>query len=241
MQVQKPAHRSLLPLASFDGSLSSKVFFSLKDAIFSLKYQPGEILRKGEVCEVLGVSRSPVSEAIAKLANEGLVNIVPQAGTYISLLSMDRIREGAFTREALELAAVEMVAKAITDPQLASLHENLQRQQSMIDNQDISGFFQIDQEMHKLIFSFTGFHNLAKMADYSWVQVDRARSLHLPSPGRVQDTLKEHREIFQALESRNPKQARKVTRKHLGQLIKYLEPLVQSHPEQFEPADRKPG
>ncbi|MGR3291059.1 MAG: GntR family transcriptional regulator, partial [Paracoccaceae bacterium] len=81
---------------------------SLKNAIFSLDYKPGEILRKGELCELLGVSRSPVSEAVAMLANDGLVNVVPQAGTFISRLSLAEICESAFMREALELAAVEM-------------------------------------------------------------------------------------------------------------------------------------
>ncbi len=235
MSTQTAHPRQLAPLDQFSGSLSNRVYRSLKDAIYSLVYMPGEILRKGEVCDCLGVSRSPVSEAVAKLANEGLVKVVPQAGTYISRFSMDEVREGAFMREALELAAVELVAQSINDEQLDLLRDNLIRQQQMVDSQDSSGFFREDGAMHSLILSFTGFRNLAGMAEYSWVQVDRARHLHLPTPGRLQETLIEHQAIVDALAARDPLLARQVTRQHLGQLVRYLEPLEQARPELFVP------
>jgi len=68
MQAEKTAPRRLAPLESHTGSLSSRVYHVLKDAILSLGYQPGEILRKSEICDALGVSRTPVAEAIAKLS-----------------------------------------------------------------------------------------------------------------------------------------------------------------------------
>lgn len=222
-----------MPLDSFGGPLSNRVYHSIRNAIFTLSYQPGEILRKGEVCEILGVSRSPVSEAVAKLANEGLVNVVPQAGTFISRFSMAEIREGAFMREALELAAVEQVAQTITDDQLDMLRSNLDLQQGLVNDHDTMGFFQADGEMHGLILSFTGYENLARMAEYSWVQVDRVRHLHLPSPGRIQETLVEHKAIVDAIAAFDPVLARSVTRAHLAQLIKYLEPMEQERPELF--------
>ena len=231
--MQKTTTRQLTPLASFGGPLSNRVYLSIRNAIFALTYQPGEILRKGEVCEILGVSRSPVSEAVAKLANEGLVIVVPQAGTFISRFSMAEIREGAFMREALELAAVEQVAQTITDEQLDMLRSNLDLQRELVNDQDTFAFFQADGEMHGLILSFTGYENLARMAEYSWVQVDRVRHLHLPSPGRIQETLIEHTAIVDAIAARDPVLARSVTRAHLGQLIKYLEPMEQERPELF--------
>ena len=236
MQVNKSLVHVLIPLSDFSGSLSNRVYLSLKNAIFSLDYRPGEILRKGEVCELLGVSRSPVSDAVTKLAIDGLVNVVPQAGTFISRLSLAEICESAFMREALELAAVEMVAESITKAQLGQLEENLQSQLSLVEYHATERFFQADRAMHGLILSFTGFRNLAKMAEFSWVRVDRARSMHLPKPGRLRETLVEHRAIVDALAAGDPELARKVTRHHLGQLIKYLRPLEQEHPELFEPS-----
>lgn len=206
---------------------------SLKQAILSLVFRPGEILQKGEICEGLGVSRSPVSEAVARLAAEGLVDVVPQAGTFVARFSMAEIRESAFLREALEVAAVEVVAEIITEDQLVQLKRNLRIQEALIEDGDIAGFYQMDARMHELILSFTGFRRVATMAETAWVHVNRARRLNLPSPGRVQATLDEHRAIVAALEARDPQAAREATRHHLRQLITFLEPLVNARPEFF--------
>ena len=96
LQEIKMKRCALLPLDQFSGSLATRVYLVLKDAILSLVYHPGEIIRKREICETLGVSRSPVSEAIAILASEGLVDVVQRAGTFVSRFSMVEIREGAF-------------------------------------------------------------------------------------------------------------------------------------------------
>lgn len=225
----------LRPLDDFAGSLSQRVYASLKHAILSLIFRPGEILRKPEICAELGVSRSPVSEAIARLSAEGLVDVVPQAGTFVARFSMEEIRESAFLREALELAAVERVAETITEEQLVLLRRNLRVQAALVEDGDFSGFYQMDAEMHELILSFTGFRRLAVLADTSWVHVNRARQLILPAPGRVQATLAEHRAILAALEARDPVAARQATRHHLRQLLTFLEPLAATRPELFNP------
>lgn len=223
----------LQPLNGFPGSLAQKVYMSLKLAILSLVFRPGEILQKSEICEELGVSRSPVAEAVARLSAEGLVDVVPQAGTFVARFSMAEIREGAFLREALELAAVEVVAETITEEQLVLLRRNLRVQEALVEDGDIAGFYQMDAQMHELILSFTGYRRLAMLAETSWVHVNRARRLNLPTPGRMQATLNEHKAIVAALEARDPQAAREATRHHLRQLIKFLEPLVQERPELF--------
>lgn len=224
----------LMPLAAFDGTLSSRVYHSLKDAILSLKYEPGQILRKRDICEQLGISRSPVSEAVTRLATDGLVNVVPQAGTFVARFSMKEIREGAFLREALELAAVEQVATQITDDQIRQLKRNLHVQQALVDDLDVQGFYKLDTEMHKLIMGFTGYRRLSAMAETSWLQVNRARQLILPNPNRVKDTLKEHKAILAALEARDPETARRATKAHLSQLLLHLEAMERDRPDLFD-------
>ena len=226
----------LEPLSHFQGSLTSRVYLALKHAILTLEFRPGQILRKQMVCDALGVSRSPVSEAVARLAVEGLVTVMPQAGTYVARFSMQEIRESAFLREALELAAVEMLAPVITEDQIIQLRRNLRVQAALVEDGDFDGFYQKDADMHALLMSFTGFSRLGQMAETVWLQVSRARRLVLPEPGRVAETLKEHRAIVQALEAHDPELARHVTRIHLRQLIKYLEPLESRRPDLFAPA-----
>ena len=161
--------------------------------------------------------------------------MVPQSGSFVARFSMDEIREGAFLREALELAAIEVAADAITEDQLAQLRRNLDRQQAFLEAGDTAGFYRMDAEMHELILSFTGFRRLAALAQTSWLHVNRARQLFLPSPGRVQATLLEHRAILAALEARDAPRAREAMRHHLRQLITFLEPLLHEHPELFAP------
>ncbi len=235
LEVHLPPAKPLRPLEAFTGSLAQRVYASLREAILSMSFRPGDILRKPEICAQLGVSRSPVSEAVTRLAVEHLVRIVPQAGTYVARFSLAEIREGAFLREALELAAVEKVAQTITDDQLTQLRSNLRLQQGLLDDHDFDGFYQTDAAMHELILSFTGYRRVAALADTSWVHVNRARQLILPAPGRVQSTYAEHQAILAAIEARDPVAARAATRLHLGRLIGFLEPLALARPDLFEP------
>jgi len=223
----------LRPLGEFAGSLSQRVYASLKEAILDLSLRPGAILRKGEICEALGVSRSPVSEAVARLATEALVDIVPQAGTFVARLSIEEVREGAFLREALELAAVEEVARSITEEQLVELRRNLRLQEGLVEDGDQRGFYAADARFHELLLSYTGHRRLPGLSRTAWVHVDRARRLLLPEPGRVQETLAEHRAILAALEARDPRRARAATRAHLRQVVTRLERLGSERPELF--------
>lgn len=235
-QDQTSGAARLKPLVAYSGSLGQKVYFSLKDAILSLAYQPGEILRKGDICDALGVSRSPVSEAMARLAADGLVEVVPQAGTFVLRFSIDEIREGAFLREALELAAIELVAEIITEAEIVQLRRNLRVQEALVADADFEGFYKLDSEMHEMLMSFTGHRRLAQIAQTAWLHVDRARQLILPAPGRVEATLVEHRAIVDAVAAHDAALARQVTRHHLRQLMSYLEPLEREHPELFSPS-----
>ena len=223
----------LRPLGEFTGSLSQRVYASLKEAILELSLRPGAILRKGDVCEVLGVSRSPVSEAVARLATEALVDIVPQAGTFVARLSLDEVREGAFLREALELAAVEEVARSVSDEQVVELRRNLRLQEGLVAEGDIRGFYAADARFHELLLSYTGHRRLPALSRTAWVHVDRARRLLLPEPGRVEETLAEHRAILAALEARDHEAARSATRAHLRQVVARLERLGTERPELF--------
>jgi DNA-binding GntR family transcriptional regulator len=139
--VERPPLR---PLGAFGGSLSQRVYASLKEAILNLSLRPGAIVRKGRVCEALGVSRSPVSEAVARLAAEALVEVVRQAGTFVAKLSMEEVREGAFMREALELAAIEDVAQTAIDERLVLLRRTLRLQEGLIVDGDLPAFHDAD-------------------------------------------------------------------------------------------------
>ena len=221
-------------LDNFQGSLTDRTFLAIREAIMELNFLPGEIIRKHDICNTLGVSRSPVSEALAKLRNEGLVEVVPQSGTFVSRFSLQDIKEGAFLREAIELACIEILASNISEKQLIDLNRNLKLQKVLAETDDYQGFYQLDAEMHSMIMDFTGYKNLAKVTKTGWVQVDRARQLLLPVDGRLKKAFQEHRAVIKALEQNDVALAREKMRTHLNQLILLLTPLEKKHPHFFE-------
>ena len=223
----------LLPLDRFQGSLGQRVYQSLKHAILTLDFRPGDSIRKPEICERLGVSRSPVADAVAKLAADALVDVIPQAGTFVTRLSMTDIREGAFIREAIEVAAAERVAQQITEDQLRDLRRSVKLQEALVADGDRQGFMQLDGQFHDMMLSYTGFPRLPQVSQTAWLSVHRARQLILPVDGRLQDTLDEHRAILAAFEARDPAAARRAVQHHLRQLLTYLAPLERAHPELF--------
>ncbi|WP_170405183.1 GntR family transcriptional regulator [Ruegeria arenilitoris] len=223
----------LRDIASDEGSLAQRVYLAIKQVILSLDFPPGATLRKALICERLGVSRAPVTEAIARLAAEGLVDVVPQSGTRVSYFSMPEIREGMFLREALELATVAKVARDLTEDQRKKLSRNMRLQELLIEDEDIPGFYQADEEFHALLMQFTGFKRLGDVAQTVSLQVSRARMLLLPTPGRVAETLAEHRAIHAAILNRDEVAAQAAMRHHLGQLMPRIEVLIQEQPHLF--------
>jgi len=223
----------LRDMTAAEGSLAQRVYLSIKQAILALDFPPGATLRKAPICDRLGVSRAPVAEAIARLAAEGLVDVVPQSGTRVSYFSMSEIREGAFLREALELATVAKVARDLTEVQRKRLSRNMRLQELLIEDEDIPGFYQADEEFHAMLMEFTGYVRLPDVAQTVSLQVSRARMLLLPTPGRIAETLQEHSAIFTAICDRDAAAAQDAMHHHLGQLMPRIEVLEQARPQLF--------
>lgn len=197
--MQYSIDQNLTRINAAPTSLKQKVYFNLQKSIIELEYKPGELLKKQELCKEFGISRTPLSEAIALLMQDGLVEVVPQAGTYVARLSMDDLHEGAFIREALEIAAIKLLAGIITEPQLVKLRRNLRLQRVFIDDEDFQGFYALDAQFHAMLLDFTGFDKLSRVADSAWINVNRVRRLLMPIAGRVEETYQEHVEIYGTL------------------------------------------
>ncbi|WP_153768968.1 GntR family transcriptional regulator [Labrenzia sp. CE80] len=224
----------LSDITKMSGSLAQRVYAVLREAILTLHLPPGALLKKQAICEQLGVSRSPVTEAITRLAAEGLVEVIPQSGSRVTKFSMPEIREGAFLREAIELAAVAKVAAERSADQLSQLKRNMRLQAMCLEEDDELGFYREDERFHELILEFTGYPKLGTLADTGWIQVNRARQLLLPLPERAKSAFKEHQEIMAAITAANPEAARGAMKKHLSELVTRLEPLARDRPDLFD-------
>ncbi|MEP4198571.1 MAG: GntR family transcriptional regulator [Aliishimia sp.] len=218
---------------SLDGPLGQRVYTALRDAILSMHFEPGTVLRKGVLCEQMGVSRSPVAEALGRLSSDGLVDIVPQSATRVSRFSVPELIEESFLREAIEVAAVGKVARERSDEQLTKLSRNLRLQSLLLEDKDFDGFFETDLEFHELILAFTGFPKVAVAAGQMSLQLNRARMLILPEQGRPAGAVAEHQVIFDAIRDQDVDLAKSAMSLHLGQLITRIHPLEGQHPEYF--------
>lgn len=234
MEKMPDADVTKLPILSdLNGTLADRVYGAVKSAILTLDFEPGTMIRKQAICEWLGISRSPVSDALNKLSSEGLVDIVPQSGTRVARLSMAAITEDAFLREALEVAAARHAALHRSDEVLARLARNIEMQKLLLVNIDGEDFMRTDKDFHDLIMSTTQVTRLPGAVRSLSQHVNRARLLLVPEPGRSADTVDEHIEIADAITAQNADAAQKAMRRHLEQLLRRLAPLEAARPDLF--------
>ncbi len=224
----------LTSITDLSGALSQRVYQTLQEAILTMGLLPGAILRKSSICKELGVSRQPVSEAIARLAADGLVDVVPQSGTRVTPFSVDELHEAAFLREALEKAAVAKVAVDHTVDQLAQLTRNVRLQQLLLEDGDHQGFYNADEEFHALLMEFTGYPALAATVGTISLKLKRTRILLLPETGRSKNALEEHRAILDAVKAKDADAAQNAVSFHLSQLPNRFAPLAAQYPQYFK-------
>lgn len=222
-----------LDINKLEGPLGQRIYTALRNSILEMTLEPGMVLRKGALCEQLGVSRSPVAEALGRLSSDGLVDIIPQSATRVSQFSMSELREESFLREAVEVAVVAKVAEEHTHEQLTKLKRNLRLQGLLVEDQDFQGFFEADMEFHEMILAFTGYPKVALAAGQMSLQLHRARMLILPEEGRPAEAVAEHQAILNAMDAQNVQAAKSAMSVHLQQLIERIAPLERLHPEYF--------
>ena len=215
-------------------SRSSQVYAILRSAIVDLTLPPTAVIKKEEIAAQLGISRTPISEAINRLAEEGLVEIFPQHGTYVSKIRTEDVVEGAFLRRALEVETVREVALTITKEMLSELDRSLRYQKANLEADDLDAFHRLDIEFHQTICDFLGFPKVRRAIDSSRAQLDRVRKLMLTVVDRPQETYNEHMAIFEALREGSPDGSARAMKRHLAAGIAPLHKHMKERPELFE-------
>jgi DNA-binding GntR family transcriptional regulator len=216
-------------------SKSGLVYEKLRSEIISLRLEPGAQIDKTEICARLDVSRQPLSEALTRLAEERLVTVEPQKGTYVTRIRMSDVTEAAFLREALEIATVRRIAPHIDDETLDRLRLIVDYQASAASARDIEEFFVLDQRFHATLLARVAFLRVAEVVESARAQTERIRRLLLPTPRRNTDTIAEHKAIVAQLTRRSAAGAADAMRTHLGKGLKHLNEFAAERPELFEP------
>ncbi|MCF8010123.1 MAG: GntR family transcriptional regulator [Clostridiales bacterium] len=194
--------------------LRELVFESMREAIIGGFLKPGERLMETQLAEQMGVSRTPVREAIRKLELEGFVVMVPRKGVYVSNISVKDIADVFEVRAALEGLAAGLAAERITSEELDKLEKSL-LQISESNDDDLYELVEEDKNFHELLYQASRNERLTTIITNLKDQIERFRTTSLALPGRKQNAITEHKNIVEAVSDRNIELAQALASEHI--------------------------
>jgi DNA-binding GntR family transcriptional regulator len=226
---------SFLPPLNRDkrGGTVQHIHDVIRDAIVRLEIPPGALIDKSALCERLGVSRFPVSEALGRLAEDGFVEILPQRGTRVTLINLADCREAMFIRRALESDAVRTIALRGDKALLNAVRDNVAAQRAAMKTDDRITFHALDLALHDLLLDALGFERVKTAVYAARAKLDRMR-LFLCTPQRQASTVREHERILEALRARDPAAAGLAMEQHLDMVMTELAAFSATRPDVFE-------
>lgn len=223
-------------------SIKLQVYRFLRQAIVDARLPPGRALSEKELALRLGVSRTPAREALSKLADDGLVTILPQAGTFVAPLSFAGVVDAQYLREVLECAGVAELAQTIRPEDAAELDRIIDAQKRAAAAGDLAAFHIQDEAFHRHLTALAGHPSVWPVIDQAKTQLDRVRRLSLPDAGRPDVAIRQHAAVLAALRAHDGPAAAEAMRRHLREVLKILDELHARAPALFLPGgETAPG
>ncbi|KQV80050.1 GntR family transcriptional regulator [Rhizobium sp. Root1220] len=209
------------------------IFDRLYGDILSLRMPPGMALQEKRIAEDFGVSRTPVREALLRLSEGGLVDIYPQSGTVVARVPVSSIPEAVVVRKALEGTTVCRAAEIAAAIDVSRLDAIIARQKALAVLGDTSGFHEEDEAFHEAIAQVAGYPGIWTILKTVKVQIDRARRLTLPVLGRMDNVVREHTVIRDAIAAHDIGAAQAAMAHHLSAVIPDVAELRSRYPDYF--------
>ncbi|MDH4442552.1 MAG: GntR family transcriptional regulator [Rhizobium sp.] len=186
-----------------------------------------------------GVSRTPVREALLRLADEGLVDIYPQSGTFVARIPRRALYEAILIRKALEATAVSLAVAVISPEAIERLDENQAQLIQAAEHGDFAAVLEIDSAFHETIANIAGYPGIWTVIEQVKVQIERYRYLTLPQPGRLDIVIAEHASIIESMRRGDDARAVLAMGQHIGRMTEELQDLDQLDPRLFtDPSGR---
>jgi len=225
------AFRSLEPI-SLQQQAVPQLVTRIRDGIRRGDLEPGRRLSEPEFAKIFDISRQPVREAFLLLAQEGLVEIRPQRGTYVRKISLGHVQQVRFVREAIEAEIVRLAAAQLDETQVGQLRENL-AEQARCGDSEIDRFIALDDQFHQYLASAIGQSHAWSIVENQKTQLDRVRFLslrHFPTDA----LLEQHTDIVDAIAGHDAQRAEQTMRAHLNMVVSDLEVIAKNNPEKFQ-------
>lgn len=220
------------PAGPRQATMGLRVYDAVRGAIVQLQLRPGYLLSEAELARQLGVSRQPVREAFIKLAEAGLVDVRPQRGTFVKLISIREVTNSRFIREAIELAVVRKAAASIGAAGIADLRDIVRAQEAALSG-GLGEFMRLDDIFHSAIAGHADCEHAWRHIEALKAQLDRVRFLGFPDVTPRPMVVAQHAKIVDALEQGDGEAASAMMYKHLNEIMPSLPHMAETHPDLF--------
>jgi GntR family transcriptional regulator, rspAB operon transcriptional repressor len=206
------------------------IYAALRHEIVTLRLRPGTRLSENEIAARFGTSRAPAREALIRLTEEGLIEVRPQRGSFVTRISLAAMERARFVREALELAVVRQLAiNGIGADFVDDARAAMKLQRASAD--DAEDFTRADDAFHRALSDASGVPQLWSVIEREKAQFDRIRFLSLPRVTPVATLIKQHEAILDAVIRKDPAAADGAMRAHMSEVQKIARKLAAANPE----------
>ncbi len=213
-------------------TLSEQAYETLRAMIVRGEMPPGTRLSEPELTLRLSIGRTPLREALLRLAQDGLVAIYPQSGSFVTQISLTQLEEAQFVRERLECGIIRRVADSADRRALSGLRQLIQRQEQAAGEDDAEQFHALDEALHETFCAIAGWPDVWRLIHRSKVHMDRVRRLSLPLDGHMPLLILQHRAIVDAVGKQDADSAETAMRGHLREVFSTISLLrLDTNPE----------
>ena len=206
---------------------------TIKDNIIRLELAPGSQGSENELAVEMGLSRTPVREALIELSRVRIIETYPQRKSVVALIDNDLVEESRFMRNVLECAVVEQVCEKATEADIERLMVNVQLQNFYMDNFYPENLMALDNEFHDILFDIAKKSQVRFLMQSISMHFDRVRNLAL-SEVKSQKIVKDHEDLVIAIKNKDTKTARELMEKHLNRYKIDAVELRERYPEYFK-------
>lgn len=214
--------------------MSDAVFTALSEAIRNLQLPPATPISEPGVAAALKVSRAPVREAITRLADLGLITVVPQVGSQVAPISLHEVEEAVFIRRALETSAFQQAISSDT-PDVTRIQSLVDENAAAAAERDLEAFFETDEMLHQNVFALAGVPRLWDVVRGTKMQLDRLRRLNLAAAIENDEVIAEHQQLVDALATRDSVAGTRVIDKHSTRILGDTARMRADNPAFFTP------
>ncbi|MDF2942322.1 MAG: transcriptional regulator, GntR family [Herbinix sp.] len=204
----------------------------IRENIITLKLKPGSEVSENELAKELGISRTPVREALQELQKMGLIEVFPQKGSVISHIDFDIVDEMVFLRKILEKAVVEELCSCITIKDLQELDNNIQLQEFYLDQKNPQKIYELDNEFHRSLFVLCNKERIYNLMEETQGHFDRIRALSVYSVKDIK-IVADHKAIVNAIRLNDKELAAEFIIKHLSRYKLDQSEIIEKYPEYF--------